>query len=333
VIAERRFALDVALAVAGFTAILAAVVALVYGVELARMLGEGDLSLAEWGAQLAGRLPGRVIAALPIAGALGAARATAVWDRTGRLIAVTACGRSPVRLAASAVLAAGMVALVVAGLREVAAPWAASVVSGPGTWVVLDGPVPAAAEGARLHLRADTLVAGHAEDVVAAWVRDGELVGRGEVALARWDGATWAMEGAVGLVWPSDVAVLAVDVPLPPPDTWHRSAGAEGSEASLQRLWTAPDSPARTTWLLERLLTPLGTAVVAGLAVALLLAGRRLGTAWVLAAAVAWRLGQGGALAVCARGQWSVWAGAWAPLLALVLLTGLAWRWLDRRVA
>ena len=66
-VAERSFAREVVTSVVGVLLLLAAVVVLVDGVELARRLAVGELDVAGWLVQLAGRVPGRIVAALPVA--------------------------------------------------------------------------------------------------------------------------------------------------------------------------------------------------------------------------------------------------------------------------
>lgn len=331
---HRRFATDVLWSVAGFAVILAAVIALIDAVELARSLSSGELGLGEWLEQVAGRIPGRVVAALPIAGALGAARVATTWVRSGRMVAMVSCGWAPGGLVVAAALTTLLVASVVGVLREVAAPWSARAVGAQATWVSVDGGAPPQlGDGVRAFMRAETLTPSQCLDVDVAWVVDGELRGRGRASVGTWDGGKWTFDESTATIWDGDGdAASSVELVLPSPARWREAGVGTGVDAPVGHLLRAPPSPARSSWLWERAATPLGTALLAGLAVVLVLGRQRWATAWAIAASVVWRLGQGGALAVSARGQWPVAMGAIVPVVALLAVLCLAVWWVDRRV-
>jgi hypothetical protein len=174
---------EVALACAGFVAVIAAVVLLVEGVEQARELaGVGG---REWLRQVAARWPGQVVATLPIAGALAAAWVTAVWRRGGRLVAVQACGISPASLCVTSFLGVLFVALGVLGAREAVAWPVCRVLAGQGSWTAMGiAPGSGAGDADRVMLRAERLLEREARGVEVAWLAAGRLVGRASAATA-----------------------------------------------------------------------------------------------------------------------------------------------------
>lgn len=330
-VAERSFAREVVTSVVGVLLLLAAVVVLVDGVELARRLAVGELDVAGWLVQLAGRVPGRIVAALPVAAALGAARVGVAWAQSGRLVAVRVCGFAPSRLARAALYAALGVGAVVAVVREGVAPWAARAIAGQGVWVVVPGPAPdGLPAGALAHVRADTLGDDEAFGVRASWTVDGVVVGYGSADHATNVEGTWSGGGA--WLW-TPGGPRAAALVLPDPVAWREAAAGTGVDASAARLWASPASPGRSAWLAERVATPVGAALMAAAALPLVWAFRRWGTGLVLGGAIMWRLAQGGALAAAARGQFGLFVGVGVPLMVACAVTWWLLRWVDRRVS
>lgn len=289
---------------AGTLVVVAGVVLLVDGLEQARALAAGEMSAAAWGTRVLARWPGRAVAVLPVAVVLGVARVAASWERDGHLATLEACGVRPARLAVLAGAAALLVA--VGGLlaRELVATRTAAVLAGEGSWTaVADG-------GERLLVRAERVSASGADGVRAARIRDGALVAWMEASSARWDGE-WSLVGARGDV-----------IALPDPGSWRLAAVPSGPDAPLSRWWTAPASPARGAWLWDRVATAIGTALLAVAALPAVRSAKGRGVLGAVVGVAAWRLLQGGAVTMEARGLWPP-GSAIGVALALAALAAL----------
>jgi hypothetical protein len=314
----RRFGGEIAAASLGFVALTAAVVLLVDGVEQARAIG--SLGASEWAIRVLAGLPGRVVAAVPVATALGAATVAEVWRRSGWLVGLASCGVGPVRLAAIAAVAGWLAGGVAVGLREIVAEPAAWTRAGEGAWTVVDGPFPEALPADRALVRADRIDATGASGVRVAWLAGGVLLGAGEADHAAWDGAAWAVDGGSALAWDPSGEEVPITLVLPSPDAWRAAALGAGPDAPASRLWGAPASPSRSAWLGDRIAGWIGAGLLSGLAVLLVSAAERRGVAWALGIAVAWRLLAGGAAAASAIGAWPAAVAVGLPLGLLAIL-------------
>jgi len=322
----RRYVLDVSIAGLGILGLLGAVLLAFDGVEHARLMALGALSVSGWAAEVVARVPGRLAAVAPVAAAVASALVAARWQRTGRLLGVLGCGVSPVRLALCAGLAGMLIGLLAGGVREVASPWTAGQVAADGAWVTVAG----AETGDAVHVRAEMLTGRRALRVQVATVSGGRLVSRGEARSGTWRNGRWDLVGARGFAWDEGRAVGAVP-DLPDPVTWRRHAVEAGADTPLRRLLESPPSPARGAWLAERWSSIFGAALLALLGLPWVLWDRRSAFVGLVVLSATWRLGQGGLVAVAARGGCDAWI-AWAvPLSITLALAGVA-LWLAGRV-
>ncbi len=311
---RRRLLLDCAGMTVGLLVLVGVIVFLVDGVEQARQLAEGGLSGAEWGRQVLARLPGRVLAGLPVIGAVSVASVVAWWGRTGRLDAWSLCGGAPGQLASAAAAGVLVVALTAATLREVAAPWAVQVLAGQGAWVAVE-------EGPDMVMvRAEHLLATEARAVRVAWLSNGVVVGAGSARAAVWNGDEWVLTEARGVRWP-DLTQPAPLV-LPEPARWRRQAVELGMDSPLMGLVEAPAGAPRSAWLAERAVTLLGVFALAWLAVPITWRHPRWGVLMVLGLAGAWRVLHVGLVVISARGVLSVWAGV-AIVVGVLVAAGV----------
>ncbi len=313
----RRLVLDVVGASVGLIALVGLLSFLVDGVEQARGLSE--TAFRPWLSLVLARVSGQLAAVLPGAVALAAAGVMARWRDSGRLVAWQLCGGSPTRLVVAASAGALAVAVLGSGLREVVAPWSAPVLAGQGRWV-------AVSRGERLVMvRARQLLDDRAVDVEVAWLVDGQLVGGGSAAEARWSGDGWQLVDERGFRW-SDGAASAEPLDLPEPSVWRALAVEPGVDASFGALWVAPSSPARTAWLAERGASVAGAGLLALVCGALALGSGR-GLLLALGVAASWRLGHVAVVAVAARGLLPPVLGSAGAVLVLLPLAGwLLWR-------
>lgn len=288
-------------------AVLGSAIALLEAIEVARWAG-----FAVWAAEVTGRVPARLAAISPVAGALGAAITGLRWQRKGHLAALAGMGWSPVRPALAGAVAALVVNAGAAGLRDLA-----------GTRPDVDGAWVALPDAT--FVRARSLVGNMATEVDYAHVSEGTVVWRGQAAISEYPEA-WTVRA---VRWTSD-GVDRVPAVLPTHRQWRTYATQVGADTPLFALWRAPHSPARVVWLVERPATLVGAALLGWIAVALAWIRPRRAYAAVLGLAVTWRLGQAGALAVAARGGWApVWSTV-VPVLVLELIALVLWVRLER---
>jgi len=321
----RRFLLDVLLSGAGILGLLGVVLLAFDGVEHARLMAHGSISAAAWIAEVLARVPGRLATVAPVATAAASALVAARWQRSGRLVGVLGCGVSPVRLALCSGLAGLLLGLFAGGVREASSPWTAGEVAADGAWVTVAGPGPRDV----VHVRAEVLTGHQARAVQVVTVVDGKLVSRGEARRANWRDGRWELVGARGLAWNEgrpDAAVFE----LPDPVTWRRYAVEASADTPLDRLLRSPPSPARAAWLAERWSSILGAALLALLGLPWVLWDRRSAFLGTIALSATWRVGHGGLVAVAARGGCAAWMASVVPVVALLVLAGVALWAVDR---
>lgn len=305
---ERRLLLDVFLLGAGVLLALAAVIALVDGVEQARALAIGQVGWLGWWDAVAARIPEDLARVAPVAAGLAGALAGRRWLATGAATALSALGRSPARLVAGAGAGGLLVAALAGGLREAAAPWAAGRAAADGAWIV------APASDGTLYLRAAHLAGRTAVDVTAV-VQSGDGLAVGHAPRLRWDGRGW---GAAPAGWQGSVPAL------PDPATWRRRAVGVGARTSLAGLWAAPSGPARRAWLWVRVALLLGGAFLAASGLGWGLRAPGTAVPGTLGLGLLWSFGAGGAFAVAARGGWSPDGAALAVLGSAALAAVVA---------
>jgi lipopolysaccharide export LptBFGC system permease protein LptF len=315
----RRFLVDVVLAGAGILGVLGAVLLAFDGVEHARLLAHGSLSVGGWIAEVLARVPGRLATVAPVATGVASVLVALQWHRTGRLVGVLGCGLSPTRLALCSGLAGLLVGGFAAGLREASLPWTAGQVAADGAWVTVAGPGP----GDAVHVRAEVLTGGRAVEVQVAEVANGRLVSRGAARRAIWRDGGWVLDGARALTW-KDGRPVTTALDLPDPVTWRRHAVEASADTPLRQLWWSAPSPARAAWLAERWSSILGAAVLALFGLPWVLWDRRSAFLGTVALSATWRLGHGGLLAIAARGGCATWVATALPVLAVLGLACVA---------
>ena len=320
---NHRFGADLLRAVFGVLVALSLVLLLIDGVEESRRLLAGELSLTYWLARVASRWPGHLGAALPVAATIGTSLVALSWQRSGRLVAVRLCAISPARLAALAGLAAALSAGVTLTAREALAYALAEVRVGEGAWVAVEAHVPGV-NGGRTVLRAHTRTGPAASGIRLAWLGDNGLIGKGWIDAARWDGERWHLQGTLGERWDANGHAWRVEPQLPTPADWALAAASSDADAPWISHWWAPPSPARTTWLGERVATWMGAICLSTLAMGATIIAPKTGFFWSVAVAVTWRLLQAGALAAAARGFWPPSLALALPVAAVAMLALVA---------